>query len=64
MNSENYAKYAAGVALLGSVFALVWFKGLDVSVYVGLVSSALAALGVHASATGLSASTPKEPPHA
>lgn len=41
-------KVLSGAALLGSVFALVWLGKVEAQVYVGLVSAALAGLGITA----------------
>lgn len=41
-------KYAAGAVLMASVFYLVITHVADVGVYIGLVSSAFAAIGIHA----------------
>jgi hypothetical protein len=47
MNWNTIAKYGAGAGLLGSVLALVWIGKVEAQVYVGLVSAALAGLGIN-----------------
>ncbi len=46
MNWSTIGKYAAGAAMLGSVFYLVVTKQVDPQVYVGLITGGLAALGL------------------
>jgi hypothetical protein len=48
MDLSTIAKYAAGAALLASVYVLVWFKLVDAGLYMQLVVTALSTLGVHA----------------
>jgi hypothetical protein len=48
MNADAICKYAAAAALMASVLVLVILGNVDASLYVALVTSALAGLGVHA----------------
>lgn len=55
MDWSTIAKYGAGGTVLASVYVLVWLGKADVSIYLGLATAALAALGVNVT------STPKPP---
>jgi|GEM_PF-4670390 hypothetical protein len=48
MDQATLLKYVAGAALLGSVYALVWFGMMDPAQYRDLVIGALSALGINA----------------
>jgi hypothetical protein len=51
MNADTICKYAASALLMASVLALVILGQVDASLYVALVTSALAGIGVHAAST-------------
>lgn len=48
MEQATLLKYGAGAALLGSVYALVWFGMMEPGQYRDLVIGALSALGINA----------------
>ena len=52
IDHPTLAKYAAGAALIGSVFYLVLIDKASIELYVGLVTAALAALGINAATGG------------